>query len=182
MIYGSSGPLSTLLAGGGELVLPRGIVFASGVTPSSGTMMFTYFTAQRTETCTRVSTRTGGTAASGLTTAAVGVYSTDGTNFSLVASVSDLTMWAGTFTFYTRNWAVPFQKVAGQLYAFAVLAAGTTMPSMAGISVDGGFASNSALFSPEIAGALGGQSSLPASFVLGSTTSTGNMFEGAMLP
>lgn len=182
MIYGGGGLVSTVLASG-ELTIPRCLCFNGGFTMTSGTLLLTYFTAQKTETSTRVITRTGGTAAAGLTTGAVGVYSFDGTTFTLQASVSDTTLWAATNTAYTRNWSSPFAKVAGQTYAFAALAAGTTMPSLCGAGLDPGFASAAGIIgSSAVAEALSGQSALPASILLSATVNTGNVTAAVIAP
>lgn len=171
---GAPGPLiasGTLLAGSGELTMPRASAFFGGITPTLGQLLLAYFNAQRTETVGHVATETGGTAAAGLTTAAIGAYSVDALgNLTLLASVSDLTLWTGTFTLYTRAWSVAWPKTAGLTYAIGVLAAGTTPPALSGSAVTGNFANQAPLMC-----AIGGTglSSLPASVAAGSLTSAG---------
>lgn len=181
MIYSAANMTTTILPDA-ELVLPRIGTFASGITLSSGGIQVTYFTAQRTETCTKLITRSGGTASAGLTTGQVGIYamSADGTTLTLVTSASDTTMWNSTFTLYPKT--VAFPKVAGQLYGLAVLAAGVTMPSLAGAGVDGAFASSLNISASPVADFLGGQTSLPSTITVASMTNTGNLVQAAIKP
>lgn len=160
----------------GESVVAR-VNSGSTAQPDSGTIFFTYFTATKTETCAHVVTAVAGTAASGLTAAALGIYSVDVSgNLTRIASVSDTTMWTGTYTNYTRAWAASWSKVAGTRYAFAVLAAGSVTPALS-VSFPG-FAS----IAPPLLNVLTGQSSLPSTVPVGNLGGDYRMFSGLVTP
>jgi hypothetical protein len=160
----------------GESIIDRLNVSGAGQ-PDSGTVFLSYFTAIKTETCNKVVTATNGTAASGLTTAALGIYSVASNgNLTLLSSVSDTTMWTSTYTTYTRNWGVSFSKVAGVRYAFAVLAAGSTTPSL-NYSIPG-FSG----IAPILLGTVTGQTSLPSTISSGSVGGDYRMFVGILTP
>lgn len=137
--------------------------------PSSGDLDLTYFTPNVTRASTGFTLESGASAASGLTTCQVGLYSvTSNGNLNLVASIaSDTTLFASTFTAYSRTWQSPVQLQAGQQYAFAVLQVGTTIAQLRG---QGNLSPLAAARSPRICATILGQSSLPASITSGQTT------------
>jgi hypothetical protein len=169
----------TLLSPAGELTVPRLGTFAGGITLTAGVMWLTYFVAQRTESIGHVTTVTGGTAAAGLTTAALGIYTVDGAGnlAALLASVSDLTMWTGTATAYNRAWNVAWTKQAGLTYALAGLAVGTTGPSLAGSSGSTTFGGMAPSAATQIA-----EAALPGSVPVGSLAASPNLLTAALLP
>lgn len=125
--------------------------------------IFNYFTAQRTETVGFVTTFTAGTAAAALTYAAVGVYSVDGSgNLTKIFDSGDLhaTLWASTFAVYNTPLTSTFTKVAGTKYAVAMLAVGTTPPSLASFGPPGAIVNS---VTPVLQQGLTGQATLPAS-------------------
>lgn len=128
-------PLTSDIMGQGDAILDRAVGGASTSVLVSGTAVLSYFTARTSAPCSSVWTAAGGTAAAGLTTAQVGVYGLDGQGNAtlLAASVANVAaLWTGTFNQYQTQLTSVFQRAAGQRYALAVLAAGTTMPQLAG--------------------------------------------------
>lgn len=162
----------------GEEVLPRDDV-AGEVAIVSGVVYWSFFTARKTETITVLRNATGSTAGASLTLARKGIYSTDGTTLTLEASTaSDTAMWTATNAVYATPLSASWNKVAGQRYAIAYLATGTTMPNLEGVNVR----PNSVALSPRILGELSGQTNLPAT-QLESGLSTGfRRFQGIVLP
>lgn len=152
-------PLNLLTSG--EEVIPRDAV-GGEVQMVAGTMHLSYFTARTTGSITGIKT-TSGAASTGATLARVGIYSIDASTGAgtLVASIaSDLTLWASSYTTYTRSLTVALSKVKGTRYAIGVLFTGTTPPEAECNSIRFG----SAAQAPRISGDLSGQTNLPASF------------------
>lgn len=158
-------------------------LYATGnLQTGTGQLILTYFTARKTETINNVRTMTQSTGAGTPTLCKVGIYSVAaGGDLTLVASTAnDTTMWAGTFSGYTRALSSSWSKVAGQRYAFATLFVGTTGPRLFGVSPALGAEGGTA---PRINGSVAGQSDLPASIAAGSVTnSQGFSVYGTMTP
>jgi hypothetical protein len=140
---------------------------ASSATMVSGTVYFHQFTATRNMTVSQMTMGTAGTASAGLTLCRMGLYTATDSGATLVARTdTDTTLFNSTFTAYTRSfdtgggYPATYDLVAGQRYAIAVIAVGTTMPAI-----------NVGTFIPNIVGSLtprtGGiqtsQADLPAS-------------------
>lgn len=140
---------------------------ASSSTLVSGTVYFHQFTATRNMTVSQITMGTAGTNSAGLTLCRMGLYTASDTGATLVArTASDTTLFNSTFTAYTRSfdttggYPATYNLVAGQRYAIAVIAVGTTMPAI-----------NVGTFIPNIIGSLTprtggiqtGQADLPAS-------------------
>jgi hypothetical protein len=149
---------------------------------ASGVVQFTYWTAAKTETCNTIITNTGGTAAAATPTyCAAGIYSVDasGNLTELAQCANDTTLWAATFTQYNRALTTPFNKVAGQRYAFALLCiTGAATPNFFGYNGTFVMASTP----PVLCTKLTGQASLPASVPAGSLAGTSGMYFGAITP
>lgn len=166
-----SGGLAEPLAGG-EAIFAR-VLANTTVTPATGQMMLSYWTAVTSGSATHVMTATVNAAAAGLTYAAVGVYSVAASgDLTLLGSTGDLhsTLWTATFTPYTSPLA--FTRTAGSRYALGVLAVGTTPPQLQGAGMYFTFDS----FTPLSFGVVTGQSALPASVLsasVGNTQSSG---------
>lgn len=149
----------------GETVFPRGGSLQDGQL-ISGDIAFSFWQAGLTQPCRWIETQTASIAASGLTVAQVGIYTApapalynidhDVTLVLLAASANDLTLWEAAFTPYAEQLTSIAMLYAGQYYALAVLAAGTTPPSL----YCGG---NFGFIAPYLGASLPGQSSLPAS-------------------
>lgn len=127
---GSSGGAEALTSG--EALFER-VAFTQQQTLTGGTLALTYWHAVKTETAGHVVTGTGSQGASGLSYAAIGLYTIDGSgNLTLAASTGNLsgTLWVNTFTEYTAALTAGFPKVAGTRYAMGLLAVGTTPPNL----------------------------------------------------
>jgi hypothetical protein len=118
---------------------------------TSGNTIYSFFTPLTTVTVSQVTVLSGGTAASGLTLARIGLFTYDestGTATLVARIASDTTLFTATRTAYTRTFDTAgsfpssYQLVAGTRYGVAVLCVGTTMPTIEGNS---GLAEMSAL-------------------------------------
>lgn len=147
---------------------------------TSGTMLLTYFTARKTETITQVTLFTGSTAAAGLTLAQIAIYSVDGSGnlTEVVATASDTSLFNATNSSFTKALSSSFAKVAGTQYVCAVLAIGTTVPSLVGSIGFGALTS----VAPRLCGAVPGQASLPSSTAAGNVVADTRMVESLLLP
>ena len=164
---GSSGGAEALTSG--EALFER-VAFTQQQALTGGTLALTYWHAVKTETVNHVITGTGSQAASGLSYAAIGLYTISPAGaLTLAASTSNLsgTLWAGTFTEYTAALTAGFPKVAGTRYAMGLLAVGTTPPNLWSQFVSFSDAA------PILAGTLGGQTTLPAT-IPAASVSTGS--------
>lgn len=175
----------TVLLGGGEEVLPR-FTLGGSISLTSQLLRLTYFTALRTEVINNLVTYTSSIAAAATPTLCRGgVYSIDAAGAgTLVASIAnDTTLWAAVSTKYTRALSAPFNKVAGQLYALALLCvSGTTIPTTAGNAANASTAS--IIFSelPRLYATLAAQNDLPASYADASLTNIGNSVYARFTP
>jgi len=168
----------------GESILPRlNIASTAVVAATSGTLFLSYFTAQKTESVGNLKSYTGGTAAGATPTLCrIGIYTvaSNGDIALAGAIANDTTLWAASFTLYTRAITTPFTKTAGQRYAWGQLCVtGATAPTFAGTGNT--LVPNSI---PRVWGTLAGQTDLPASVANGSLTypTTGSMVYGELLP
>lgn len=149
---------------------------ASSSTLVSGSVYFHQFTPTRNMTISQITMNTAGTAAAGLTLARIGLYTASDTAATLVAqTASDTTLFNSTFTSYTRSfdtaggYPATYNLVAGQRYAIAVIAVGTTMPAL----YVGNFTPNNInSLTPRMSGIQTGQADLPASQGAFSNTTT----------
>lgn len=124
-----------LLAGGGELNMPRTMIATNAVTATSGSILLTPFIASRSEPITKMRVRVGATIAGTVTTIKLGVYEIDqNSNLTLVAVTANTTTMCatanatGTLTSLTATW----QKKYGHLYATGFIFVGTTAPTLWG--------------------------------------------------
>lgn len=115
------------------------LFIATSLTMTSQRAYLMPFRARATRTISNLFSRSGGTAASGLSLARMGLYTVDSsTNVAtLVArTASDTTLWASTFTTYARalatagGYPASYAVTRGSWYAFGVIAVGTTMPGL----------------------------------------------------
>lgn len=155
----------------GEETLPRPQASASSVAAATGVLALSFFTARKSETTTAVRIKTGGTAAAATPTLVrLGLYIVDGAGAgTLVASTAnDTTLFAGTFTNYSRNWSVAYAKVAGQRYALGVLTvSGAATATFLGVQIN---ADPNVV--PRLIGSWISQTDLPSSFADASLTAT----------
>lgn len=163
-------PFVTEPLANGEAIMGRQMGVSSNQL-TSGDVLFSYFTAQKTESVGFITTCTGSnTTPTAATYSAVGLYSVDGSgNLSQIAvsANSHLTMWIAQFTEYKTSMITPVTKFAGQLYAVGVLCVSGTQPSLV--------CANSGAFyftrSPVMMSGITGQSTLPTSVATGSLAS-----------
>lgn len=189
MTYMPSAVIANLLANQlevGEEVFPRELASSTGaVVPSSGQLRMTNFSARKSETTTQVRVYSGATAAAATPTLCrIGMYLLDssGDGTLVAATDNDTTLFASTLTAYTRSWATPYAKVAGQRYAIGVLVvSATTMPSLHGHPL-GALSGSEVGVAPALGGMLTGQADLPASFTAGSLIGNGQRPYLVVLP
>jgi hypothetical protein len=163
----------------GEAIFPR-VASTESCALVSGYLLLTYWTAATTGTATTALTSTSGTAAAGLTVAQIGIYSVASTGaLTLAASTANLntTLWTVAYTGYTSALATPFNRVAGQRYAFGVLAVGTTPPTLAGSNPSGFFADIAPILCADYATAT-----MPPTVAAGAVTPYYEMPIGAVAP
>ncbi len=118
---------------------------------TSGNVLYSFFTPLTTLTVSQVTMLSGGTAASGLSLARMGLVTYDeatGTATLVARVASDTSLFAATRTAYTRSFdtaggfPATYTLQAGTRYGVALLCIGTTMPTIQGNS---GLAEMSAL-------------------------------------
>lgn len=133
----------------------------------SGDMFLTFFTADKTESITTVTTYTGAVAAVSPTLCRVGIYSVaaNGDLTLINSSTNDTALWIATFTTYAKALSATFSKVAGVRYAVAaVCLAPTTRPQMQGVQLaPNGVMNGLAKVLPQTSGLLQAQTDLPSS-------------------
>lgn len=141
------------------------------ITPANQTALFTFGVANRNVLVSNIVTATRGTAATSLTYAAVALYTVDDSgNLTQRAISADVhtTIWASTNTEYVTPMGTPYQLVAGQRFALALLAVGTgTFPALMGISYGVPAALNDSITRGQ---SVGAQGSLQASYTAASMT------------
>jgi hypothetical protein len=165
----------------GETTIPR-LGVGTGATLVSQQMQLTYWTAVRTEPANNIVGNTANVAAGATPTyCAMGVYQVDGSgNLTLAGQcANDTTLFAATFSTFTRPFITPFQKIQGQRYAFAYLVvSAAAMPNISGYNGTTAMAT----FAPRISGQAAGLSVLPASLLVGQVFNNPSMFFGAVTP
>jgi hypothetical protein len=159
----------------GEGVFSRFYMVSNTASMPNGSLRLTYFTAKKTETITKIRTRSGTTAGAGATLTRVGVYSVAGNgDLTLLASSSAATtnLWTGSLTSYSTALTSNFSKVRGTRYAVGALVVGaTTSPTMVGIvcpdNTEWGL-------DPRIVGTVLSQTDLPSTVSAASVVDTPN--------
>lgn len=175
----------TLFSAGGESVCDRRLVAASATSLGSGTLQLTYFTAQASETINQLVVYAAGTAAATVTLIRFAVYSVAANgDLTLVASTAnDTTLLAAAHTRYAKATSAPWSKTAGQKYAAGLLVVSTTSPTTYAVSVQASaVVDNLFAQSPRLAGAVTGQTDLPASVAAGSISASRRIPYVEMLP
>lgn len=174
----------------GESTLDRFIPQSAAVSPNSGTMRLTYFTAQKTEVVNNVRVMSGTTAAAATPTLVrVGIYEAAANgDLTLVGSTAnDTALFANTNTRYTKALSAPFTKVAGRRYAVGILTvSAAATPSFLGTNFGSGLSAsaNAEFFSetPRIAANLTGLADLPSSVADASLATTAMTIYAVVLP
>jgi hypothetical protein len=165
---------TAMLLDSGHETIPRWAASNQAINMTSGALRITYFVPRRAGTVTAIRVPSGSTPA-GATPSLVrfALFAVDASTGNLTlmsATVSDTSVFAATFTSYSRNLAAAQTLVAGQLYAIGVLVVtAATVPQVAG----GNYASGQEnLTAPQFCAVLTSQSDIPASITAGSLTST----------
>lgn len=176
----STSPVTTLLTSrfyilaSGEETSPRTNLTHLNGAAVSGTLYLSYFTAQKTETITQVTTTTGSTSAGATQTLSrIGVYSEAANgDLTLVASTAnDTALWRTTYTDYTKSFSSSWTKQAGQVYAVATLiVTAAALPTWLGLNAPSvGILGQKLSTRPRICGTFVSQTDLP------STVANGNI-------
>lgn len=152
---------------------------------TSQRVLLGYFTARKSETVTQVRVICGSTAAGATpTTVLIGVYTVAGNGdlTRVAVTTNDTAVFAATNTPYTKSFTASFSKVAGTRYAVGILVVtAAAVPTTVGIFGGGGNAAEVGL-DPRLAGAVTGQSTMPASIANASITTTSNVPYIVLLP
>lgn len=118
----------------GETTIPRlGVV--ANFAPVANNTHYSYFTAARTETITKIKPYGRTTAAVGTTDARLAVYEHDvdaNTLTRLAVTANDTTLWSAANARTEVPLLTPFNKVSGKRYAVAMRITATTMPNFFG--------------------------------------------------
>jgi hypothetical protein len=159
--------LSNQAIASGETTCPR-LNVGTAAALVSGQMQLSYWTAQKSEAVNVHEMNSGSIAAGATPTyAAMGLYTVDSLgNLTLVSQcASDTTLFAATFTLYTRAAIASYIKQAGQRYASGVLVvSAAAMPALTGYNGTVSIAN----IAPRLSGIVVGQAALPASVPVGS--------------
>lgn len=156
----------------GEFI-PSRWSLGSSVAATSGTLVLTYFTADKTETISTLTAYTGTTAAAATPTICrYGVYSVAANgDLTLAASTpNDTTLWSVTQTAYPKALSSSWSKVAGNRYALAVLqVTSATAALFIGVQLSATAPLNTiGRIAPAILGRVTSQTDLPSSVANGS--------------
>lgn len=156
----------------GLALFPRHAPDAS-ISVVSGRVSFSFFTADKSFTASKVRARSRGTAAASVTLIRFGLYSVaaDGAGTLVASTANDTALFAATFTEYTKNLSATYDVVQGQRYAAGWLVVATTP----GVYYSVPPAYINVAQSPRTVGDLSALSDLPASFTdagLGGNAST----------
>lgn len=142
-----------------------------GVTPASTSLRLTYFANRKAQTVSQVLIASAGTAAAATPTLIrFGIYSIAASgNLALIGSTpNDTSLFAATFTEYTKALSVATSLAAETLYAFGYLiVTGVAAPIVSGSSISGAAAQGTGN-RPRRVAVLSGQSDLPSSITVGS--------------
>jgi hypothetical protein len=152
----------------------------------SGTLLLTYFTAQRTESITQIRCYVGGTAAGATPTLCrFGIWSVSASDDSLTAllasTANDTTLFGVANTAYTKTLGSTFNKVVDTRYAVGVLVvSAAAIPAFMGCGVANGALDAAAL--PRLSAFVSSQSDLPSTVAAGSLTASTRIVQYRLLP
>jgi hypothetical protein len=183
--YGALGPLKDASVAGltaGESTMRRREITSTGATQTAGTLRLTYFTAERTETITKVRTCSGSTAAIGTTLARVGIYevAANGDLTLVASSANDTALWSAASTRYSKTLTAPFVKKWNQRYAVGTLVVGaTTAPNLQGQT---NLLAAECAEPPRLCGSVTAQTDLPATVTAASISDTTIQVYAALAP
>lgn len=170
---------------GGAQTVPREQIVVNNITLTPSTMFWTFFTAPRSFTATRMKLITGGTAAGATPTLCrAGVYEVAPVgDLALVASIpNDTTLFAATNTEYLRNLSAPYSVVAGKRLAIGmIVVTAAAAPTFNGVIHPQASGPLNKVV-PQIATFLGGQADLPANTTIGAQNGAGQRIYSELLP
>lgn len=176
---GSVTPSRTALTSG-ESTIDRLDLNAATFNVPLGTEHWTYMTAAKSETITQVRFKVGTSLPTGVTLAKIGVYTVaNNGDLTLIATATSTGMFNASGN-ATRNFDAPWTKLAGQRYAIAALAVGSS-GNISFVGFSGQDAAEMGL-PPRLVGRLAGQSDLAATATDASLASNVNMGYFALLP
>jgi hypothetical protein len=168
---------------GGESTISRAETTSSLVL-TNRVLQLAFFTATKTEACTRVRLNTGNVAAGATPTLCrVGVYVVNADNsLSLVASSpNDRLLFKSANTAFTKVFSAPFIKCAGLRYAIGVLVVTPArLPTLAGANFSGASAEVTQM--PRLAAQVAGQGNLPATISAAALTASRLIPYAVVLP
>lgn len=165
----------------GESTMSRRYITGTATVPD-GTLVFSYFTARKSEAITQLKTLSGSQAQVGATLCRMGLYNVDDAgNLTLAASVaSDATLWAAANTSYASIMSSSYNTVRGNRYAVGVLTYGATTPaSLVGSTAIPAAAS---ILTPALGSKVNGLQDLPNSVVVANLQPTGFIPYAVVLP
>jgi hypothetical protein len=151
------------------------------ITMTTQTVFISYWVAASNGSSDHFETVTGGTAATAITYANMGIYTIDASgNLTLAASTGDVhaSVWGSTFTGYNVALTTKFTRVAGVRYAAGILAVGAGVPALSGSSGNGTYYG----LAPVLGATVTGQATLPASIVIGNISSNFQAVEAVLTP
>lgn len=151
----------------GQFVPPRDQTLSNNVGMASGTVVFTYFYADHTETITTLTAFSGATAAAATPTVCrMGLCSVaaNGDLTPIGSTPNDTTLFAAINTAYPKAMSASVGLTKGNLYCtMVIVVTGTTMPTFHGIQYAATNPMNTIVrISPAFIGRLAGQTDLPA--------------------
>jgi hypothetical protein len=165
----------------GECIYPR-IPVSTGPVLISGSMFLFFWTAQKTETINFLTSISESIAAGATPTyAAFAVFSVDGSgNLTQVAiTANDTSIFNGTFQTKKLATTAPWNKIAGQRYAYGILMVSSfAMPNVGGFNGSLPYSSNP----PRVAGQITGQTSILSSYAVGSISNASSSIWGVVEP
>lgn len=165
-------------------VVDRSLCTARTLGVSNNVVWLSYFYATKTMTVGNLKAVTGTTAAATVTTARMGLYSVNTTNWSITqiaATPNDTTLFAATLTSYTKALTTPVAVTAGQLLAFALIQNATTPATFVGTSSTGMSNAEMSTTPPYMVSRYFG-TDLPASATTGGLSGAEYRLYGALLP
>lgn len=155
----------------------------TNIAGASGSVRFVAITPIENMTISAITFVSGDAASSGLTLARFGLYTSDGTNLTLVArTASDTTIFNSINTAYTRSLATAggypatYDIIAGTRYYVAIIGVGTNVGRSIFTFTNAGLWG----MSPILAYGLGSQTDLPTSAAISSFGASGAIIYGRL--
>jgi hypothetical protein len=168
----TTGPFPPDQLAAGFATLPRWGVNVATLALATGTMQLTFFTADKTQSVSGATVRTGSTAAAATPTLCrIGLFSVAANgDIALIASTpNDTTLFAAASTTYTKAFSASVGVTLGDRLAVGILVvSGAAMPTMAGNTAGTLLGSAEMAIASRLAGQVASLSDLPSSTVAAS--------------